>query len=450
VRTDLFQDANAPSAESAQAGGGLLQRFKPYPAYRDSGVEWLGKIPAHWDVSRISEVTALINGYPFDSEQFVREEGIPLVRIRDLNATETDVNYIGPVVESAWIETGDVIIGMDGDFNVGRWRGRRALLNQRMCCLRPRNGTDAGFIAYALPLPLQVINDLTYSTTVKHLASSDVRKIRVGKPPQPEQQVIARFLDRETTRLDVLVARKEQLIELVEEKRAALIRHAVAKGLNSKARLATTRSPLFPEISVSWQLRKLRRLIRPVRRPVVVDPEGLYREIGIRSWGKGIFHKDPVTGALLEDKSVFHVEPSDLVFNIVFAWEGAVAVVSEREVGMVASHRFPTFRRSEEVDLDYLLMVFQSEQGRALMRINSPGAAGRNRTIRINQFLDEEVPLPPLAEQREIVAGFRAAEQRLQTLLGKVRTAIDQLKEFRTALISAAVTGKIDVRDEAA
>ncbi|MGH9337660.1 MAG: restriction endonuclease subunit S, partial [Vicinamibacteria bacterium] len=191
------------------------RRFKGYPAYRDSGVEWLGEIPAHWSVSRISEMTTLLNGHPFDSEYFVRGEGTPLVRIRDLSAIETEVNYVGPVVETAWIQSGDVIIGMDGEFNVARWRGQRALLNQRMCSLRPRGNTQSSFIAYVLPLPLRVINDLTYSTTVKHLSSVDVRKIRLGAPPEPEQRAIATFLDRETARIDGLVARKERLIELL-------------------------------------------------------------------------------------------------------------------------------------------------------------------------------------------------------------------------------------------
>lgn len=425
-------------------------RFKPYPAYKDSGVEWLGEIPAHWTIARISERTTLLNGYPFDSGYFTHGEGTPLVRIRDLNAAETEVNYIGPIVDSAWIQAGDVIIGMDGDFNVARWRGQRALLNQRMCCLRPRGRTDSGFISYLLPLPLQVINDLTYSTTVKHLSSGDVRKIRLGAPPEPEQRAIAAFLDRETARIDALVAKKERLIALLQEQRTALITRAVTKGLDPTVPVSHTESIVFPQIPAGWALRKLRRLLTRVKRPITVDPDSEYREIGIRSWGKGFFHKDVVRGALLEGKSVFSIEPGDFVLNIVFAWEGAVAVATDAERGMVGSHRFPTFRCSEEVDLDYLLMVFQTEHGRALMEVNSPGAAGRNKTIRVGQFLDEVIPVPPIAEQRQIVRRFRIDETRLSDLVGRLREAIDCLKELRTALISAAVTGKIDVREEVA
>jgi type I restriction enzyme S subunit len=362
----------------------------------------------------------------------------------------TEVNYVGPIVESAWIQSGDVIIGMDGDFNVARWRGQRALLNQRVCCLRPRRHTDSGYIAYLLPLPLRIINDLAYSTTVKHLSSGDVRKIRLGAPPESEQRAITMFLDRETAWIDALVAKEERLVGLLEEQRSALRARAVTRGLDQSAPVSETGSIVFPEIPDGWELRKLRRVITRIRRPVKVNLDAEYREIGIRSWGKGIFHKEAVRGALLEEKSVFEIEPGDFILNIVFAWEGAVAVATELERGMVGSHRFPTFRCSDEVSLDYLLMVLQTEQGRALMEVNSPGAAGRNKTIRLDQFLSETIPLPSLDEQREIIRKYRSDEDRLLALVGRLHLAVRCLKEFRTALISAAVTGKIDVREEVA
>jgi len=160
-----------------------------------------------------------------------------------------------------------------------------------------------------------------------------------------------------------------------------------------------------------------------------------------------VFHKEPIRGSGLGGKKVFHVSPGDLVLNIVFAWEGAVAVLTDNEKGMIASHRFPTFRHNaNRVDLDYLLMILQTDHGRALMSLNSPGAAGRNKTIRLGSFLNEEIPLPSVEVQRQIVASFRIEEKRLKLLTEKSRTLVDRLRKRRTALISAAVTGKIDVR----
>ena len=162
--------------------------------------------------------------------------------------------------------------------------------------------------------------------------------------------------------------------------------------------------------------------------------------------GQGGLPQGEDSGAMLGEKNVFRVEPGDFVLNIVFAWEGAVALVSENEKEMIASHRFPTFRPLAEVDIDYLLMIFQSEQGRRLMEVNSPGAAGRNKTLRIGQFLDEEIPLPTLDEQRVIVVAFRKEEQRIGKCVTRTRQAIHQLEEFRSRLIADVVTGKVDVR----
>ena len=254
------------------------------------------------------------------------------------------------------------------------------------------------------------------------------------------------FLDQIERRIQRYIRAKQKLIALLLEGRTALITQTVTRGLDPDVDTRATKSHVFPFVPRHWTLWKIRHLIQRGRRPIVVEPDKEYREIGIRSWGKGIFHKETVRGAILGEKSVFRIEPSDFVLNIVFAWEGAVSLVSENEKGMIASHRFPTFRPSPVVDLDYLLMVFQSEQGRRLMEVNSPGAAGRNKTLRINQFLGEEIPLPALDEQRVIVEAFRDEERKLSDSVTKIRQAAHHLDEFRSRLVADVVTGKLDVR----
>ena len=216
----------------------VTRGLDPNVPMKDSGVEWLGEIPVHWEVARIAELTTLHNGYPFESAYFAQDEGTPLVRIRDLHGTEAEVGYVGPVVEDAWIDFGDVIIGMDGDFNVARWRGQPALLNQRLCCLRARSDADSAFVAYVLPLPLRMINDLTHSTTVKHLSSNSVRKIRIGAPVGTEQRAIAAFLDRETAEIDALISKVCRAIDLLKEFRTALISAAVTGKIDIREEAA--------------------------------------------------------------------------------------------------------------------------------------------------------------------------------------------------------------------
>jgi type I restriction enzyme, S subunit len=157
-------------------------------------------------------------------------------------------------------------------------------------------------------------------------------------------------------------------------------------------------------VSTVWPRVRLGDVLRFTPRPVTVESTRTYREIGIRSHGRGIFHKPPVTGLDLGNKKVFYIEPDDFVLNIVFAWEGAVAVTSEAEAGMIASHRFPTFRPNPaRLELKYLLYWCQTELGRNLLDRVSPGGAGRNRTLNRDAFLSQGIPLPPLAEQRRVV-----------------------------------------------
>ena len=284
-----------------------------------------------------------------------------------------------------------------------------------------------------------------------HIYSSDLKYVTVAIPPVPEQCDIVRFIDHSDQRIQRCIRAKEKLISLLEESRRVLINHAVSRGLDPNADTRTTRSHVFPATPRDWTSRRMGSLlVQRVRRPLGVHPDRQYQEIGIRSWGKGIFHKDPAPGAALGEKSVFRIEPGDFVLNIVFAWEGAVAVASEDEMGMIASHRFPTFRPSPDVDLDYLLMVFQSEPGRRLLEVNSPGAAGRNKTLRISRFLNEEIPLPTLDGQRAIVAAFREREQQLADCVAGTRQAVTRLEEYRARLIADVVTGKLDVREAAA
>jgi type I restriction enzyme, S subunit len=157
-------------------------------------------------------------------------------------------------------------------------------------------------------------------------------------------------------------------------------------------------------MSAIWPRTNLGDVLRSVPRPVHVKAEALYREIGIRSHSKGVFHKNPVSGMELGSKKVFWLESGDFVLNIVFAWEGAVAVLTEADVGMIGSHRFPTFRADEtRLDCHFLLAYFRTPEGLELLGRVSPGGAGRNRTLSRTAFLQQNIPLPPLSVQQRMM-----------------------------------------------
>ena len=169
---------------------------------------------------------------------------------------------------------------------------------------------------------------------------------------------------------------------------------------------------MFPEgykktkagiLPADWDVYILGDCLRRIERPVEVKPDELYTQIGIRSHGKGLFYKEPVTGALLGNKSVFWIEPNCFVLNIVFAWEQAIGKTTQSEVGMIGSHRFPMYRPvNDAVNIDYLISYFLTKRGTDILKAASPGGAGRNKTLGQDRFLKSKIVLPPIEEQQKI------------------------------------------------
>lgn len=198
-------------------------------------------------------------------------------------------------------------------------------------------------------------------------------------------------------------------------------------------------------MGAGWATARMGDIAPLVRRPVEAHADRTYREIGIRSFGKGVFHKTPTTGLEIGSKRVFAVEPGDLLFNIVFAWEGAVAVATEAERGMIGSHRFLTcVTDKKRADARYLNYWFRRREGRDQLLWASPGGAGRNRTLGIDKLSALEVPLPPLDEQRRIVA-------RIDALAAKIAEARRLREEAATSATSllVAMAHRTDMSREA-
>lgn len=156
-------------------------------------------------------------------------------------------------------------------------------------------------------------------------------------------------------------------------------------------------------IPATWNNKKLGDVLQKVGKPVVVEKDVYYTQIGIRSHGKGLFYKEPVSGTELGNKAVFWIEKDCLVVNIVFAWEQAIGKTTEKEVGMIGSHRFPMYRAiPNEASIDYLICFFNTRMGNHVLEIASPGGAGRNKTLGQKEFANSEVYLPPFSEQEKI------------------------------------------------
>ena len=271
--------------------------------------------------------------------------------------------------------------------------------------------------------------------------SSDVRKLKIPLPPLPEQNAIAYILST----WDNAIAKTQKLIVQLQLRN---------KGLGQKLFLGETRIKKFVEsdqrhktslgeLPVDWKLNSIKDILRPIKKSFTPQKNELYQQIGIRSHTKGIFYKEKVTGKALGGKSVFWIEPDCFIVNIVFAWEHAIAKTTGKEIGMIASHRFPMYEpKAGVLDLDYLLCYFKSPRGKHLLGLASPGGAGRNKTLGQSEFAKLQIPVPSLQEQIAIATLLNTAEREIELLKMK----LELLKEQKKGLMQVLLTGKKRVK----
>lgn len=189
-----------------------------------------------------------------------------------------------------------------------------------------------------------------------------------------------------------------------------------------------------------WQLYRTDKVLKRVRNSVEVIADEEYKQIGIRSHGKGIFYKETVSGKELGNKSVFWIEPDCFIVNIVFAWEQAIGKTTENEVGMIASHRFPMYKpQPNKVDLDYLVYLFKSKRGKYLLELASPGGAGRNKTLGQGEFSELEIALPPFKEQQKIAQILTIYDEAIV----KQEELIKEKEQLKKGLMQKLLSGKV-------
>jgi type I restriction enzyme S subunit len=252
------------------------------------------------------------------------------------------------------------------------------------------------------------------------LSGGRFAKITIPFPSdKAEQQKIADCL----ASLDELITLEAQKLDTLKTHKKGLMQQLFpAEGET----LPKLRFPEFRDAG-EWKKRKISSLLVRSVNPLSVEGEETYREIGIRSHGKGIFHKEPVLGKALGDKRVFRVAENAFVLNIVFAWEQAVAVTTAAERGMIASHRFPMYKPEErKSDVNFIKYFFLTNKGKELLGIASPGGAGRNKTLGQKEFEKSEFLSPGKVEEQTAIARCLSSADDLIT------TQTQKLAAFKT------------------
>ncbi|MHB2400366.1 restriction endonuclease subunit S, partial [Klebsiella pneumoniae] len=201
----------------------------------------------------------------------------------------------------------------------------------------------------------------------------------------------------------------------------------------------------FKSFSASLGEHKIEDILARFVSPVSVSKIEKYREIGIRSHGRGLFHKEEVSGAELGDKRVFWIKKDAVFFNIVFAWEQAVAITSSKDEGCIASHRFPMYLpKDNKCNTDYIRRYFLTKKGKYLLEFASPGGAGRNKTLGQKNFDELVVTIPDVTEQTKIADFLSSVDEKI-TLL---KNQYDLLCQYKKGMMQKIFSQKVRFKDE--
>jgi type I restriction enzyme, S subunit len=459
-----------PQAEKMNRPDEIVGRhFKPYPKYKDSGVEWLGEVPEGWEVKTIRSLA--IPGYKtfvdgdWIESPFIRDDGIRLIQTGNIGIgyfKEQGYRYIDEETFNSFgcteVKPGDVLICRLAE-PVGRAClapdiGGKMITSVDVCILKAAHDVDSKFIVYLLSSSeyLSWLSGICRGGTRDRVSRSMLGAIKIQKPPLDEQKLIAFFLDRETTKIDALVAKKERLIDLLQEKRTALITRAVTKGLygvrstvSAQVKYIDSGVDWLGEVPEGWEVKRLKY---PAKLNTGGTPAGVvdeaFEEDGV-PWVK----PDNLRGDLGIDNSYRCLSKNSAkMIGIIKA--GSVLVCGIGTVGKVGFTVFDVCTNQQINAITFTKEIHNLFGSYVVTCLGQEFLKRANKvTIPIcnkSAMGEPSIVVPPYKDQQEIVIYIKHETAKIDALTEKVREAIEKLKEYRTALISAAVTGKIDLR----
>lgn len=434
--------------------------MKKYDEYKDSGVAWIGEVPKHWEVLRGKYVLNILSGFPFDSQKFEFEDNgvyMPLIRIRDINGSSTEVYYSGSYPIESVVKTGEVLIGMDGDFNISKWKGTNALLNQRVCKLREDSSMNTHYAFYMLSSPLKAINSVTYATTVKHLSVYDIYNAFIPVPPISEQTAIATYLDTHCAKIDNLISIQQKRIALLQELKQSVITHAVTKGLNPNVEMKQSGVEWIGDVPKHWEVCKLKHYSQVVLGKMLMtsppkDSEGLYTlEKYLKSknvgWLQLFLDEDNIDEMWFNqyEKSIYKLQENDIVMNEggdigkVSCWRGVdFDCYIQNSINKITAD----YNRVNAGFLCYWLYNLSS-LGYFWSIVSQISIAHLTK----EKLSNSPVVLPPITEQAAIASYLDHKCATIDTSISNAQHQIDLLQEYKQSLITEVVTGKRKVTD---
>lgn len=434
-------------------------KLNPYPKYKDSGIEWLGEVPEHWEYKRLKNIlTNKVSDGPHETPEFI-DEGIPFLSadsIQDGQLVFDNCRYISSedherfkiksticlndILMCKAASTGKIArVKTSMEFSV--WSPLAIIKANNKIAL-------SAYLEYVLKSSLaqSQIDVLCTSNTQFNISMDDIPKIVMPLPKLNEQKNIASFLDRETSRIDALIQKKERLIELLKEKRIALITQAVTKGLDPNVPMKDSGIEWLGEVPEGWDVIRTDSVTDYIRNQL--NPEDIKSEL--------VFHYSiPV----VQETGTGQCEPTEdlgsakqLITNIAILVsklnprKATICIAEPQNEVTICSSEFVAIKATK-CNLKYLYYLVNSEKNRQRLDASVQSVTRSHQRVYPSDIYKFWTALPSSDEQ-EVIASFLDREtSRLDALTSKINDSITILREYRSSLINAAVTGKIDLRE---
>lgn len=426
-----------------------------YPAYKDSGVEWLGAIPIAWKPTPLKHLAEFANGCVFKPGSW-SESGTPIIRIENLNGSDSFNFYNGDVDQKNHVVEGDLLFGWSGNrgtsFGPYLWRRKGTyFLNQHIFrivdakCVR-------GWLFWCLKAVTTHVEDqATGIIGMVHVTKGDLGAVKVPVPSAEEQSAIADLLDRETGKIEALIAAQEMLLALLAEKRQAVISRAVTCGLKPNSQMKKSGVPWLGDVPTNWVVCSIKRMTLVITDGAHVSPEiegGVYDFVSTKDVSDSGIDYD---GALKTSRASYdylvRTGCKPLRGDVLFSKDGTIGrtvVVDEEREFVVASSLI--IIRPDATVLDSLFLHYLCQSTVVRQQVESFVKGAGLPRLSIQNLTKVLGIFPSLSEQHAIAQFLKGSEKKWSALKATAERAIALLEERRSALISAAVTGKIDVR----
>ena len=444
--------------------------FPRYPNYKPSGVEWLGEVPEHWAIPPLYVRYEVVLGKMLDTRKITGEFLLPYIRNIDvqwdrINTIDLpEIDIMPDELCRYTLKHGDLVVCEGGE--VGRsaiWHGGidRCAFQKAIHRLRPRSANEVPRYLFFCMQFASAINIFVADgnpNTIAHLTSEKFKLYRLPSPPMMEQYRIVAFLDQETAKIDALVAEQQRLIELLKEKRQAVISHAVTKGLDPTVPMKPSGIEWLGDIPAHWTLVRIKHLACSIEQgwspqcegfPVETDTEWGVLKVGCVNGG--IFNplENKALPPELEPVPSLSISAGDLLVSRANTRElvGSSAVPQRNHPNLLLCDKIYRIKlHKERVLPEFVSYYLGCTPVRGQIELGATGASSSMVNIGQSIILELSIAIASTEEQSQILSSIQREIVKLGTLTAEAERAIELLQERRTALISAAVTGQIDVR----